>query len=404
MRSPVRIIAHRNRSGNISLRLRCLLGSRYHDIATAITLHPSNWDARRQRILPSHPDAQNLNARLNSLVDSATLCIQRQPTATPDELRKALGDVAAAPEAPDDLYAALDEFIRTESRRNTWTDGTITRFRSLSASLFAFSPVLHLSTISPSTLDTYIDFRASQGRSNTTIAREIKLIKWFLRWCRHCGLYAGDLHDTYAPHLKGANYEYKEIIHLTLDELTAIETAELPPTLAAIRDVFIFCCFTGLRYSDAMKLKRADVHDSFIEVVTKKTGKRLRIELNRHSAAILDRYATPDDIGTTPALPQVTNQYGNRILKRIGQLCNIDEPISVVTFSGRQRKDVTLPKWKLLTTHCARRTFVVTALQLDIHIEVISRWTGHSDLKALKPYVAIVDELKARNMAKFNDI
>lgn len=81
-----------------------------------------------------------------------------------------------------------------------------------------------------------------------------------------------------------------------------------------------------------------------------------------------------------------------------------DEPVLITTHSGRNRSEATMPKWTLLSTHCARRTFVVTALQLGIPIEVITRWTGHSDLKAMRPYIAIVDELKAKNMAKFDEV
>ena len=48
------------------------------------------------------------------------------------------------------------------------------------------------------------------------------------------------------------------------------------------------------------------------------------------------------------------------------------------------------------------RTFVVNYLRLGISAEVIMKWTGHSDFTAMKPYVAIVDELKKESMAKYN--
>ena len=59
-------------------------------------------------------------------------------------------------------------------------------------------------------------------------------------------------------------------------------------------------------------------------------------------------------------------------------------------------------KWELITTHCGRRTFIVNALFLGIPAEVVMKWTGHADYKAMKPYVAIVDQLKAKEMNKFN--
>lgn len=94
----------------------------------------------------------------------------------------------------------------------------------------------------------------------------------------------------------------------------------------------------------------------------------------------------------------------NEHLKTIGQLCEFDDVIRIVYYIGNVRHEDELPKWELLTTHCARRTFVVTALQLGIAADVIMKWTGHATYKSMKPYIAIVDELKARSMEKFDTI
>ena len=129
----------------------------------------------------------------------------------------------------------------------------------------------------------------------------------------------------------------------------------------------------------------------------------MRIELNDHAKAILDKYKD-DDIKDGLALPVISNVKMNARLKILGQVCGIDEPIRIVYFQGNERIEQVMPKWALLTTHCGRRTFVVTALQLGIPSEVIMKWTGHSDMKAMKPYMAIVDELKERAMSRFNDL
>lgn len=65
----------------------------------------------------------------------------------------------------------------------------------------------------------------------------------------------------------------KEIIYLTRDEISRLESWEFAATqqsLARVRDVFLFCCFTGLRYSDVAKLKRTDIKDGFFDVVTQR--------------------------------------------------------------------------------------------------------------------------------------
>lgn len=181
------------------------------------------------------------------------------------------------------------------------------------------------------------------------------------------------------------------------------EFSENEKGLERIRDVFVFCCFTGLRYSDVAKLRRTDVKADEIVVTTKKTNDLLHIELNNHSRRILEKYKN-NRYKDNLALPVISNVKMNAGLKRLGIVCGIDTPTRIVYFSGSRRIENVVPKYELLTTHVARRTFVVTALSLGVAADVIMRWTGHSDYKAMKPYIAIVDELKRNSMKKFDEI
>ena len=155
------------------------------------------------------------------------------------------------------------------------------------------------------------------------------------------------MQDTFKPKLKGTDGNSKEIIYLTQDEIKILENHQFLPMQAAlerVRDVFLFCCFTGLRYSDVAKLKRSDIKDGFIVVVTKKTVDGLRIELNKHSQAILDKYKDmkfPKDL----ALPIISNVKMNARLKILGQVCGIDEPTRIVYFQGGVRHEEVFPKW-----------------------------------------------------------
>lgn len=75
-----------------------------------------------------------------------------------------------------------------------------------------------------------------------------------------------------------------------------------------------------------------------------------------------------------------------------------------MSFRGSQRVEEVIPKCDLISTHTARRTFVVTALTLGVPAEVVMRWTGHADWSSMRPYVAIVDELKKKEMGRFDGI
>ncbi|GAD04527.1 site-specific integrase [Porphyromonas crevioricanis] len=181
------------------------------------------------------------------------------------------------------------------------------------------------------------------------------------------------MHNTFKPKLKGISVDSKEIIYLSREELKLLQDFEfqrMQEALERVRDVFLFQCFTGLRYSDVAKLKRSDVKKGVVHVVTKKTVDGLRIELNKHSQAIIDKYRdcnfTDDKV-----LPVISNEKMNAHLKTLGQVVGLDEPTRIVYFKGNQRHEEVYPKWYLLTTHVGRRTFVVTALQLGIPVEVI---------------------------------
>ena len=206
--------------------------------------------------------------------------------------------------------------------------------------------------------------------------------------------------------MKGTSVESKEIIFCTQEEIKKLQDyqfTKMQRTLEYVRDMFLFCCFTGLRYSDAAKLKKDDIKNGVIHIVTRKTNEALQIELNKHSQAILDKYKDFPTKDNT-ALPVLSNVKANLYLKTIGQMCGLDEPTRIVYYKGNVRHDEVYPKWALLTTHCARRTFVITALQLGIPAEIIMKWTGHSDYDSMKPYIKIVDKLKEVAMTKFDNI
>lgn len=198
----------------------------------------------------------------------------------------------------------------------------------------------------------------------------------------------------------------KKVIYLTWEELVQLRDYQIPPIkqyLERVRDVFLFLCFTGLRYSDVFNLRRSDVKENHIEITTVKTADSLIIELNNHSRAILDKYK---DVAfeNYKVLPVITNQKMNDYLKELAEMAGIDEPVRETYYKGNERIDVVSPKYALLGTHAGRRTFICNALSLDISPQVVMKWTGHSDYKAMKPYIDIADKVKANAMDKFNNL
>ncbi|MCI7310388.1 MAG: site-specific integrase, partial [Prevotella sp.] len=346
---------------------------------------------------------------INEVFARYELLEKRVPT--PQEVKDLFNDMIGKASLLDesgnlDLWNVFDLFSEQVGEKNQWTTSTFQKFRTLRHHLKSFCPTLSFPSLTEEKLQDFVAYYNKKDFRNTTISKQLAFLRWFLRWAAQKGYYNGDLHDTFKPKLKGISVDSKEIIYLSQEEVKQLQVFQFQPmqeALERVRDVFLFQCFTGLRYSDVAKLRRSDVKKGIVHVVTKKTVDGLRIELNKHSQAILDKYKDCTFPGDK-VLPVISNEKMNAHLKTLGQVVGLDEPTRIVYFKGNQRHEEVYPKWYLLTTHVGRRTFVVTALQLGIPVEVIMRWTGHSNFDAMKPYAKIVDELKEKSMSKFDSL
>lgn len=72
------------------------------------------------------------------------------------------------------------------------------------------------------------------------------------------------------------------------------------------------------------------------------------------------------------------------------------------TERSSERTDRTVPKWGLVGSHAGRRTFICNALMMGISPTVVMQWTGHSDYRAMRPYIAVADQSRRDAMAAFD--
>ena len=306
---------------------------------------------------------------------------------------------------PISLFDIYKEFIDTVGRQNAWTKTSHYKHNSIMHLLEEFNPQIKFDDLSEDTLQDFVEFlREYKGIRNTTLNKYLHFIRQFLLWADDKGYNTRKDYRRFSPRLKGANFELKKVIYLTWEELMRIYNMYIKEgTLSTVRDVFCFCCFTGLRYSDVYNLRKTDIINGKIDIVTQKDSDNIQIELNKYSKSILDKYEDIE-LKNGKALPVLSNQKYNMHLKDLGKMAELDSEITEVWYEGNKRIQQTFHKWERLTTHVARKTFVVNALMLGIPPQVIMRWTGHNDLKAMKPYTHIVDKLKEDEMSKFDKI
>lgn len=405
---------------NVPIRMRINFASKRIEFTTGYRIDAAKWDTDKQRVRNGctnklKQSASEINASLLGYYTEVQVIFKKfeveEIMPTPEQIKEAFNalhkpieEVKQRKSTPNAFYKAFDEFVRDCGRQNDWTDSTYEKFSAVKNHLMNFRTELTFDFFDEKGLNDYVTYlRDVKEMRNSTIGKQLSFLKWFLRWAFKKGLHQNNAYDSYKPKLKSTQ---KKIIFLTWEELNKLREFEIPAVKQAldrVRDVFLFQCFTGLRYSDVFNLRRSDIKGDHIEVTTVKTSDSLIIELNKHSKAILDKYkdvAFEDD----KVLPVITNQKMNDYLKELAELAGIDEPVRQTYYRGNERIDEVTPKYALLGTHAGRRTFICNALALGIPPQVVMKWTGHSDYKAMKPYIDIADDIKANAMSKFNQL
>ena len=415
MNHIARIYRYLNTRRGLYLRVRW--NGKEVRLFTGCHIDADGWDGERCRTGTLHGrrlvPAAMINERLHKLelqVDEAFHLFEMQDrTPTPDEFKAAMSPGGPAPDMTFEQQFAA--FLMDASKRNMWAANTLRSVRQVGNYVMAMAPGLKMKDITPAWLDDYVDYQQHHkltkgatarmedtGYSNSVIAKNCRVFRWFLKWAALRGMIDGTLPASWRPRLKTVD---RPVVFLTWPELMRFMKLDLPAgsPYERARDLMCFGAFTGLRYSDIMQLRRADVHPDHIEVVTRKTADRLRIELNRHSRALIDKYSgLPDD----RVMPYMDTSQMNSCLKAAALMAGITDPVTVTQYYGAERRSVTRPKCELLSSHCGRRSFICNALAMGISPVVVMKWTGHSDYQSMRPYIDVADPTRARAMRLFD--
>lgn len=174
---------------------------------------------------------------------------------------------------------------------------------------------------------------------------------------------------------------------LNEDELKSLMLLNLTdwPSLEKVRDMFVFCCFTGLAFVDVSTLTKDQIYvdangEKWIKKPRQKTGEISTIPLLGIPEKILEKYKNhPTVLSKGVLLPLISIQRMNSYLAEIATLAKVK---------------------KHLTTHIARHTFACVSLRNHVPIESISKMLGHSDIQTTQIYAKMVDEAISEDMQK----
>ena len=412
---------------NMPISMRLTFNSTRINFSTGFRIDASKWDEQKQRVKngctnKAMQSAAEINTVLNQYEAELHSIFKKFETLdtmpTKDQVKEAFNRMHLSESAKEEGAAQLEqeekkakrprpsdvmrEFISENETINQWTWGTIEKFNAIENHFKDFNARLSLDEYDKAHLAKFVQFLIDKkDMRNSTVKKQLGYLKWFFRWCQEKGYCNCGDYQSFDPKLKTTP---KKVIFLDEHELEQLETYEIPENkkyLERVRDVFLFCCYSSLRYSDVYNLKRSDIQNNKMLITTIKTHDELAIELNKTTTALLKKYADCD-FPDNKALPVITNQKMNDYLKELCELAGIDTPISEVFYKGGVRHEITTPKYALMSTHAGRRTFICKALSMNIPPEVVMKWTGHSDYKAMKPYIAVADKVKADAMKLFD--
>ena len=449
-KAAFRLFAYGKDKDKYQIRFRVTFNCQRIDLATGSQVSsPKWWDEENELVKsgyagPKGESDLTINNELRNIKDQMDMVFKfyeiNDKIPTPSEItakykERISGVMPKRPEPEKkkreekprnkDFWECFSQFLTEAGEKNAWTPATLEKMEALRVDLKAFKKTIKFEDLTESWFTAFVvylrdnkklrtprkkkgeredyDHEDVTGLRNSTIEKKLGYFRWFLNWATEKGYNTKRDYKSFRPTLKQTQ---RKVIYLTKEEIARVRAVELSGNNAymdPVRDVFIFCCFSGLRHSDANNLRRSDIKGDHIEITTVKTADSISIELNDITKAILEKYKDVP-FKDNKALPNLTNQAMNRDIKELCKLAGINEEIRITTYKGSTRMDTIYQKWEKVGTHTGRRTFIVNALSLGIPPSVVMKWTGHSDYKAMKPYIDIVDSIKAESMSKFNNL
>lgn len=340
-------------------------------IGTGVKLYKHQWDDQKKVI-------RNLDSvRLNALLDEQVAKINEYVM----QLVK-----KGAPFSFDDFEEILKkpsavsflDFIQDRiDNRNDISESTIKQHRTLLMSLFDFGKICSVEDLTRQNIMLFDDFLHKKGITQTTVFNYHKRLKRYINEAILFGLIDKNPYSS----MKMDRGKSKKRKYLTAEELERVKSCPINSVaVERVRDLFLFQAYTGLSYSDLQKFdfqNNVEIRGDKYMIADRrlKTNEDYFIILLSPALEVLRKYDFK--------LPVISNTKYNLMLKVVSEFAGIGKP---------------------LTTHMARHTFAVFALNNGIPIEVVSKMLGHSNINTTQIYAKIVQNSVVEAFNKLEDV
>ncbi len=378
-----------DRVGRSMIYVRITVNGERSEFSTRRKIHPSQWDAAYGKVLGFSQEVRQLNSQLSKirtdLYRHADLLKGREQTLTAESLKEAYLGLDKPTKMLLEVFQEHNDQVNSLVGKE-FAEGTAERYRTAKSHLEEYLqkelrkkdiPINQVDYAFISGFEYYL--KTQRKCSHNTAIKYVVNFKKIIRIAYANGWISKDPFANWKARLKIVEREF-----LTSEELqTLMDTTFFVERLEHVRDVFVFCCFTGLAYADAKKL----THDDFvvgidgelwINTERTKTKTKSNIPVLPTAMMILEKYENSPLLVNGTVLPVLTNQKMNAYLKEIADL------------SGIKKK---------LTTHLARHTFATTVtLSNGVSIESVSKMLGHKSVRTTQHYAKILNRKVSEDM------
>jgi len=376
---------------------------------TKLRINAKDWNKEKQRIRRSHKYSKDMNsflASLEGLVYPTYLHLLAKLGREPEnkelkyEVNVKLNRLNKVKEA------TFVEYIKShiESLSGIKREGTIKHYKTTYNRLVEYQKqkktTLYFSSINQKFNNDFVQFLQALNIADNTIGVYIKNVKLFMNAAYQENLHANLTFKRFKVVKDGA----AQPVYLSETELNTLYHYNLEDNerLERVRDSFIVACFTGLRFGDLIRLRKSNViqHNGkqIISILTSKTKTKVEIPIHPYVSAILDKYG-----GQMPK--SMTNQKMNEYLKELCKMVGFNKSHQKILLKANQQVIEELPKYKLISTHTARRSFATNAYLAGIPSKQIMDITGHKKESTFLKYVRVSKKesaTKLSNHAFFN--
>lgn len=362
--------------------------------STGRKILPKDWNDREQCAIQSKrfSEGAEINARLDDL-ERHCLAIYREngkgnitPEKFRQELRARMGDTEPEEDIrPKTFLEFVEQMYEAKEKQPNAKKGSLQVLHKVIWHLQTYAREkrrkLDFSELNEKFYDDFRDWLHSPPRllSTNYVRKIFQNLKFFIRKAENQHLHNDrsyrDFETDSAPVSK---------IALTFEQLEHMATLQLPGHLEKARDLFLIGSYTGLRFSDFVRIRPEHIKDhkgeTVIEITTQKTEQTVTIPLHPALNTVLKKYNYQS--------PKMGNALMNRYLKEIGRLAGFTSEIMVHDSTGGIHREVKRQMWEELKTHVARRSFATNYYEkYPDQINNIMQITGHTTERMFRAYI-----------------